>query len=62
MNPTDYDKIVDKLLVFRGKIPVDGTLLDSVAAYYCQELRQDIDFLIQRIDWFAESDAKGLIK
>lgn len=62
MDSTDYDKIVDKLLVFRGKIPVEGILTNDTAIYYAHQLRNHIDFLITQIDWFADTDSKGLIK
>tara|TARA_Y100000004_G_scaffold196319_1_gene265957 strand:+ start:201 stop:389 length:189 start_codon:yes stop_codon:yes gene_type:complete len=62
MNSTDYDKIIDKLLVFRGRLPVSGILSDKTAQYYADELRNQIDELIERIDWYADCDNKGLIK
>ncbi len=62
MDGTDYDKIVDKLLVFRGKIPVDGTLSDKAAQFYANRLRYQIDELLECIDWFADLQTRGLIK
>ena len=62
MDPTHHEKIVDKLMQYRGKIPKSGQLGDSDAIYYTKELRNEIDSLIQHIDFIAKAFNKGLIR
>lgn len=52
MEPTDLDKIVDKLLVFRGKIPPKYTGYHHECN---QELINKIDELIEFIDLYSLS-------
>ena len=47
---------------YRGKIPKSGQLGDSDAIYYTKELRNEIDSLIQHIDFIAKAFEKGLIR
>ena len=47
---------------YRGKIPKGGQLADKGAEHYAESLRKHIDFLIGEIEWFADSDQKGLIR
>ena len=62
MEPSDYDKIIDKLMQFRGKIPLTMHLSDKVAQDKAYMLRRTLDLLVERIDQFAQSDARGWIK
>lgn len=62
MDPTHHEKIVDKLMQYRGKIPKRGQLADQIAMFHSEDLRNQIDELIQLIDWYAERDNKGLIQ
>ena len=62
MDAQEYDKIVDKLMQFRGKIPDDTQLYNTNAIRHAKKLRVRIDNLLDAIDWFAEKDAKGWIK
>ncbi len=62
MDPTHHEKIVDKLMQYRGKIPKYGQLADKVAMFHSEDLRIQIDELIQLIDWYAQRDNKGLIR
>ena len=62
MDPTHHEKIVDKLMQYRGKIPKDGQLASKEAAFYAEQLRRHVDWLITEIEWFADSDQKGLIQ
>ena len=62
MDSQHHATIVDKLMQYRGKIPKYGQLSDKTAEYYAEQLRSEIDWLIQRIEWFADTDQKGLIK
>ena len=54
MDATDLDKIVDKLLVFRGKLP------DTYSGYHhecTQQMINEIDRLIEYIDLYSKSGA-----
>ena len=62
MDPTHHEKIVDKLMQYKGKIPKHGQLCDKTAEFHASDLRTHIDDLIQLIEWFADTDQKGLIR
>jgi len=62
MDPTHHEKIVDKLMQYRGKIPKDGHLSSKKAMQSSQELREIIDLFIMSIDHYADMDQKGLIQ
>jgi mannosyltransferase OCH1-like enzyme len=62
MDSKEYDKIVDKLLQFRGKIPQYGAVNDRFAKMAVYELHKKIDDLIWQIDTYANSDLAGWIK
>lgn len=62
MDASDYDKIVDKLIQFRRKIPLTAYLEYKNASNKAYALRLNIDFLLKLIDEFAELDGNGLIK
>jgi len=62
MNAQDYDKIVDKLMQLRGKIPVAGELKLHHGRVAARNLRVSIDNLIEDIDKYAELDILGWIK
>ena len=62
MDPTDYDKIVDKLLQFRGKIPMYEYVNDRVAKSAVWELTKAIDDLLWQIDNYSKADHLGWIK
>ena len=62
MDPTHHEKIVDKLMQYRGKIPKDGQLGDIKAQFTCQAMRIKIDNLIQDIECFANCYQKELIR
>jgi ABC-type protease/lipase transport system fused ATPase/permease subunit len=62
MDPTHHEKIVDKLMQYRGKIPKPGHLSDKKAEWTCDDLRNHIDYLIQNIELFAVTFEKGLIR
>ena len=61
MDPTHHEKIADKLMQYRGKIPKNNNLSDDYARYCCNLLKLHIDNLLRDIDRIAEMDAKGLI-
>jgi len=62
MDPTHHEKIVDKLMQYRGKIPKSGHLGDKEAQWTCEHMKKYIDNLIEHIDTFAKCFEKGLIK
>ena len=62
MDPTHHEKIVDKLMQYRGKIPKNGHLADKKAEWSCDVLRNHIDNLILSVELFAEVFEKGLIR
>jgi hypothetical protein len=62
MDPTHHEKIVDKLMQYRGKIPKNGHLGDKKAQWTCELFKTKIDNLILDIECFAECIQKGLIK
>ena len=62
MGSTEYDRIVDKILQFRGKIPQYGAVNDRVAKMAVYELNKAIDQLLWQIDNYAKCDALGWIK
>jgi len=62
MDPTHHEKIVDKLMQYRGKIPKTGQLADKKAQWTCEDLRNHIDYLIDSIDAFAKVCEQGLIQ
>jgi len=56
MDATDLDKIVDKLMVFRGKLP------DTYSGYVhecTQEMINEIDRLIEFIDLYSKCGVIG---
>tara|TARA_B100000212_G_scaffold340003_1_gene319597 strand:+ start:1052 stop:1240 length:189 start_codon:yes stop_codon:yes gene_type:complete len=62
MDAKEYDKIVDKLMQFRGKIPITGNLNNDQAKVAARNVRNSIDNLLDYIDSLAELDALGWIK
>tara|TARA_Y100000114_G_C11751844_1_gene324741 strand:+ start:92 stop:280 length:189 start_codon:yes stop_codon:yes gene_type:complete len=62
MDAQIYDKIVDKLMQFRGRIPVDGDLSHDGAIVAAATLRDHIDNLLNAIDKYAELDALGWLE
>ena len=62
MDSTEYDKIVDKILQFRGKIPQYGMVNNGNTKKRIKHLLMKVDDLIFEIDLFAHYDAQGWIK
>ena len=62
MDPTHHEKIVDKLMQYRGKIPQAYHMDDDYARYCVNVLKHRIDKLIIHLDRFAKLDEKGLIR
>ena len=49
MDPVQYEKIADKLMQFRGKIPKNETLGDHMARMTCDDMKIKIDSLLMFI-------------
>ena len=62
MDATHYEKIADKLMQFRGKIPKNGTLVDHNARMLCDEVKIKIDSMLMLIDEYAKLDEAGWIR
>ena len=62
MDPIHHEKIVDKLMQYRGKIPKTGQLRSKEAEMSCYQMRMNIEHLIKLIDVFAVAWEKELIK
>jgi len=62
MDPIHYEKIADKLMQFRGKIPKDETLGDPEAKMICDAVKNRIDLLLMRIDEMSRLDNSGWIR
>lgn len=62
MDPTHHEKIVDKLMQYRGKIPKDGTLVDIKSKIMMSMMRDQVDDMIELIDLLAKQFEMGLIR
>lgn len=62
MDPTHYEKIADKLMQFRGKLPKETHLELKAAKYATENLKERIDALLIAIDLFAGTDEFGGIR
>ena len=62
MDATHYDKIADKLIQFRSKIPHESDISMRDAKCAVMELKKSIDNLLWQIDNYSLRDEKGWIK
>ena len=62
MDPTHHEKIVDKLMQYRGKIPKTVNSSNRIAFGLTYDLKKQIDDLIWYIDAYAKAQDMGLIK
>jgi len=62
MDPIHHEKIVDKLMQYRGKIPQVADINGRIGICSVYELRKQIDDLIWQIESFAKTDDQGLIR
>jgi len=62
MDPTHHEKIADKLMQYRGKIPKNQSLSDHQSRMFCDEVKNKIDSLLMLIDEYAKLDDAGWIK
>jgi hypothetical protein len=62
MDAKDMDKIADKLIQFRSKVPHQGDLGSRIGKNSVIELKNKIDDLLWQIDNYASCNDKGLIR
>jgi hypothetical protein len=62
MDPIQYDKIADKLMQFRGKLPDANALSSLTARSYIDAMKSEIDLLLESIDRLAAFDEDGWIR
>jgi|TARA_R110000823_G_C15905059_1_gene497270 hypothetical protein len=62
MDPTHFDKIADKLIQFRSKIPSEANLELRDAKCAVFELKKQIDDLLWQIDTYSMQDSTGWIR
>ena len=62
MDPVQYEKIADKLMQFRGKMPDTHVLSSTLARIHNDKLKKQIDELLLQIDYHAEMNQRGLIR
>jgi hypothetical protein len=62
MDAIHYEKIADKLMQFRGKLPKDAHLSTEFGEQTTARIQQKIQELLECIDWYADFDNLGLIR
>ena len=62
MDPTHYEKIADKLMQFRGKLPKDSHLQSRLARDAVDDVKNSLDVLLDMIDKLSHDDERGYIR
>ena len=62
MDAIHHEKIADKLMQYRGKIPEYGNVNERIAKCAVYELTKAIDHLLWQIDNYAKCDNLGWIR
>ena len=62
MDPTHYEKIADKLMQFRGKLPKDYHLSDDFAKSRIDDMKDLIEHMLNELEQLARVDDLGLIR
>lgn len=62
MDAKNHEKIADKLMQYRGKIPKYAEVNARIAKIMVRNLTTKIDNLLWEIDHFAKADDLGLIE
>ena len=62
MDAHHYDKIADKLMQFRSKLPQHSHLDNETAQKYVRELKEQIAQMLFDIEQLADWDDKGWIR
>lgn len=62
MDPIHYEKIADKLMQFRGKLPKEYHLSTDYAHKRTEEMKELIDHLLNELTQYARADDMGWIR
>jgi hypothetical protein len=62
MDAKHHEKIADKLMQYRGKIPKYAEVNDRIAKMMVRSLTTKIDEVLWEIDHFAKADDLGMIE
>ena len=62
MDPTHYEKIADKLMQFRGKLPKDYHLSTEYGQNRTDEMKQLIEHLLNELTQYSRADELGWIR
>ena len=62
MDPIHYEKIADKLMQFRGKLPKDYHLSDDHAKSITENMKDLIEHMLNELDQYARLDELGMIR
>lgn len=62
MDPVQYEKIADKLMQFRGKLPKDYHIHDEHAKAIVDNMKDLIDHMLNELDQLARLDDLGMIR
>ena len=62
MDPVQYEKIADKLMQFRGKLPKDYHLSDDHAKSITDNMKDLIEHMLNELDQYARLDELGMIR
>jgi hypothetical protein len=62
MDPVQYERIADKLMQFRGKLPKDTHVRTEIGQRAIDHMNQKIEEFLNAIDWMARLDDAGLIR
>jgi hypothetical protein len=62
MDPVQYERIADKLMQFRGKLPKDTHVTTEIGQRAIDHMNQKIEEFLNAIDWMARLDDAGLIR
>jgi hypothetical protein len=62
MDAVQYEKIADKLMQFRGQLPKDSHVRTELGQRAVDHMKNQIEELLNAIDWMARLDDEGLIR
>jgi hypothetical protein len=62
MDPVQYERIADKLMQFRGKLPKDYHLTDDHAQSIVDNMKDLIEHMLNELDQLARLDDLGMIR
>lgn len=62
MDAVQYEKIADKLMQFRGKLPKDSHVTTEIGQRVIDTMNHKINSMLNAIDWMARLDDAGLIR